>query len=207
VDTTFEFISHIVFTLIGLGLLVLSAVEHDLGNYATAGIVAACTVAATVLAAQWFGLAKFIEWAAEKLGESWGWTGPSGTKGLHQAILSLYRSPRRIAGCFLFHLVSWALGAVEIYVSLRPLGHDIGIVSCLIIEALAQAMRSAGFAVPGALGVQEGGYILAGGLFGLSPEVGIAVSLIRRLRDVLLGLPALAAWHWLEGRPRVVDPR
>ena len=61
-------------------------------------------------------------------------------------------------------------------------------------------LKSAGFAVPGALGVQEGAYIIAGGIFGLSPEVGIAVSLIKRLRDILLGLPALAAWHWLEGR-------
>ncbi len=201
VDTTLEFVTQLIFTLMGLGLLFLTTDEHDIGTYAMAGIITGGVMAAGLLAAQWFGLAKAVEWAIDRLGKSWGWTGPNGTKGLHQAILSLYRSPRRIAFSLLYHFSAWVLGAVEIYISLRVLGHEVGIAAFLIIEALGQALRSAGFAVPGALGVQEGGYILAGSLFGLPPEIGIAVSLIKRLRDVLLGLPALAAWHWLEGRP------
>jgi uncharacterized membrane protein YbhN (UPF0104 family) len=59
--------------------------------------------------------------------------------------------------------------------------------------------------VPASIGVQEGGFVVACGLFGLPPDVSIAVSLIRRLRDVVLGVPALAAWHWLEGRPHPAD--
>lgn len=37
-------------------------------------------------------------------------------------------------------------------------------------------------------------------LFGLGPEVGLAVSLIKRIREVGLGVPALVAWQALEGR-------
>lgn len=37
------------------------------------------------------------------------------------------------------------------------------------------AVRSAGFAVPGALGVQEGGFILVGGLFGVGPDLALAL--------------------------------
>jgi putative membrane protein len=205
VDTTLEFISQIAFTLMGLGLLFASAIEHEIENYAIAGVLVAGALAAALLAAQWFGLAKILEWGIEKFGKSWGRTEQSGIKGLHEAIMELYHSPQRIGGGFLFHLIAWLLGAVEIYISLGALGHRIGIITCLVIEALGQALKTAGFAIPAALGVQEGGYVLAGTLFGLSPEVGIALSLIKRLRDAVLGLPALAAWHWLEGRPHAAD--
>jgi putative membrane protein len=207
VDTTLEFISQIVFTLMGLGLLFLCDGERDLGNLAVAGMVTTGVLGAGLLAAQWFGLAKILEWAIEKLGKAWGRTGPNGIAGLHEAIMELYRTPRRIAGGFLFHLAAWLLGAVEIYISLGALGHEAGIAGCVIIEAIGQALKSAGFVVPASLGVQEGGYVLAGTLFGVPPEAGIALSLIKRLRDVVLGLPALAAWHWLEGRPRAADIR
>jgi len=205
VDTTLEFISQIAFTLMGLGLLFLSTAEHDIGTYAMAGIVTTVALAAGLLAAQWFGLARLIEWALEKLGKNWGGTGANGTKGLHQRIMALYRAPRRIAGGFFFHFTAWVLGAFEITISLAALGHGVGIVPCLIIEALGQALKSAGFAVPASIGVQEGGYVLACGLFGVPPDAAIALSLIKRLRDVVLGLPALGVWHWLEGRPRTAD--
>jgi hypothetical protein len=70
-----------------------------------------------------------------------------------------------------------------------------------VIESLGQAIKVVGFAVPAAVGVQEGGYVLVCGLYGLSPEVAIALSLIKRVREIALGLPALAAWQWLEARP------
>jgi uncharacterized membrane protein YbhN (UPF0104 family) len=55
--------------------------------------------------------------------------------------------------------------------------------------------------VPGALGVQEGGYIVICGLYGLSPELAIALSLVKRLREIAVGLPALVVWRWFEARP------
>ena len=42
--------------------------------------------------------------------------------------------------------------------------------------------------------------MLLGGLFGLSAQTCIALSLLRRARDLALGLPALATWQALEGR-------
>ncbi len=99
-------------------------------------------------------------------------------------------------------MVSWLLGGVEICLALHFLGHDVGIAHGLIIESLGQALKAAGFAVPGALGVQEGGYIVICQLFGLSPEMAIALSLMKRLREVGLGVPALLAWHHLAARRR-----
>jgi hypothetical protein len=62
------------------------------------------------------------------------------------------------------------------------------------------AIRGAAFAVPGGFGVQEGGLVLLGHLMGLAPETALALSLVKRVPDVALGLPGLAAWHWIEVR-------
>lgn len=62
-------------------------------------------------------------------------------------------------------------------------------------ESLGQAVRAAAFAVPGALGVQEGGYVVLGGALGIPPDTCLALSLAKRAREILLGLPGLLAWR------------
>jgi hypothetical protein len=42
--------------------------------------------------------------------------------------------------------------------------------------------------------------MVLGTLFGLAPEVGLALSIVKRLRDVILGIPGLITWQMLEGR-------
>ena len=59
--------------------------------------------------------------------------------------------------------------------------------------------RSAGFFVPGALGVQEVALILVGNLVGLSVETAIVIAIVKRLRDVVVGVPGLLVWQWAEG--------
>jgi hypothetical protein len=90
--------------------------------------------------------------------------------------------------------------------ALYVLGHPVELSSALVIESLGQAFKALGFAVPGALGIQEGGYILVCGLYGLSAELAIALSLVKRLREIALGLPALATWQWLEARNPAKSP-
>jgi hypothetical protein len=79
----------------------------------------------------------------------------------------------------------------------------------VILESAALAIRGAAFLVPGAVGVQEGGFILLGNLLGISGEIALAVSLLRRARELALGIPGLIAWQLLEaGRLwRVTKPR
>jgi hypothetical protein len=54
--------------------------------------------------------------------------------------------------------------------------------------------------------VQEAGFILVSGLFGISPDTAIALSMVKRARELLVGLPGLVAWQWSEGR-RLVKRR
>jgi len=61
-------------------------------------------------------------------------------------------------------------------------------------------VRAAAFLIPGAIGVQEGGFIVLGSLVGLGPEVSLALSLTKRVRELLLGIPGLIIWQAAEGR-------
>ena len=54
--------------------------------------------------------------------------------------------------------------------------------------------------MPGAIGVQEAGYLGLGSLFGVPPELALGVSLLRRARELCWGLPILALWQWQEVR-------
>jgi len=70
----------------------------------------------------------------------------------------------------------------------------------LAIESLIFTVRSVAFAVPGAIGFQQAAYVLVGPMFGLPPETALALSILKRARDVAIGLPALIAWQALEAR-------
>ena len=75
-----------------------------------------------------------------------------------------------------------------------------------MIEALSQAIKAAAFLVPSGLGVQEGGFVLVCGLFGIDSGTALALSLAKRVPDVVLGLPALIVWQNLEARRAALGP-
>jgi hypothetical protein len=54
--------------------------------------------------------------------------------------------------------------------------------------------------VPNAIGVQEATYAALVPVFGLGAQFGLAVSLLKRARDIAVGVPILLISHALEGR-------
>jgi putative membrane protein len=107
----------------------------------------------------------------------------------------------------LLHLLAWAIGAAEIAIVLACIGVEgVTLAEVLVIEALAQAIKSAAFPVPSGLGVQEGGFVVVGALFGIDAGTAIALSLAKRVPDVVLGLPALLVWQNLEARRTALAP-
>lgn len=119
---------------------------------------------------------------------------------LDRAVAAIYRRRKRAIVCFLAQLAAWVIGSFEIWISLVFLGHPLSIIECVMIEALIQGAVSAAFAVPGALGIQEAGFVVFGGMLGLPHEIAAALSLMRRCRDVIYNTPALIAWQVHEGR-------
>ena len=123
-----------------------------------------------------------------------------GAFALDAAIVAIYSRPRLIAACVFWQVMAWGLGAGEIWLALASLDHPIGVLDSIMIECLIQAVRGAAFPVPGAVGVQEGSMMLLGLLVGVPADTALAVSLIRRIRELLLGIPGLGAWQLTEGR-------
>jgi hypothetical protein len=67
-----------------------------------------------------------------------------------------------------------------------------------VLESLLYAVRTVAVVIPNAVGIQEGAYVLIGAGFGLTPQTALAVSLVKRARDLAIGLPALGAWQIVE---------
>jgi putative membrane protein len=117
-----------------------------------------------------------------------------------QAIdLSIQRTYGRngpVTASFFLSLVGWIVGTGEVYLIAWLLGTPVNWRDAFLLESLGQAIRGAGFAIPGALGVQEGGYLLLAPLAGLSADAALALSLAKRTRELLLGLPGLLYLHF-----------
>jgi putative membrane protein len=90
------------------------------------------------------------------------------------------------------------VAAGEVWLAFQFLGHPISVLDAVIIESIGQAVRGAAFIVPGALGVQEGGYMLLAAALGIGPELGLALSLCKRVRELAIGIPGLVSWKLWE---------
>ncbi len=200
VDLTMEALSQCIFTLLGLMLLLAIGEPGSVMYWIALGlaVVTPALIAAALLQKQ--GIFAHVEEWLEALGQKLGWQWLGKINGIDSAIRRLYVDHVNLAWSFLYHLLGWVVGAAEIWLTLWMLGQPLGLTECVIIESLGQAVRSVGFAIPGALGVQEGGYMLIGSLFGLTQEMGLTLSLVKRVREIIKGTPALLYWQWTEGR-------
>ena len=203
VDLTVEITSQIIFTLLGLGLLIRHPEDIATVRWLTGATVAAAGVVFLFLLTQRLGGFHLVERLLVAGSGCSNWKALGDVNGLHAAIAALYCQPAALALSFLHHLIAWLLGGAEVMVALALVGVPVGLADALVIESLGLAAKSVGFAVPGALGVQEGGFILVCGLVGIDPAAAIELSLLKRIREVLLGIPGLVAWQVSESRSAV----
>jgi putative membrane protein len=198
VDVSLEFVSQIAFTGFALVWLIQLKPNAPVTVPVAIGLVAAGILAAGLLAAQRRGF-NLIDRLARALGRDWLDRTAAGAGALHATISNIYERRLRLSANFVLHLVCWIAATLEAWLALRFAGAPLGFEAVLVIEGLLYAIRSVAFAVPNAVGVQEGAYIMLGGGFGLTPEMALALSLLKRARDLVLGLPVLAACQLLEG--------
>ena len=97
----------------------------------------------------------------------------------------------RLWSGFALHLCCLCLGAGEAWVIFRLLGVDLTLSQALAIDGTVVGLRTFGFMVPAAAGVQEVSYMLAAAVFGIPPAAAIAASFARRARDLVLGVGTL----------------
>ena len=202
VDVTAEMGGQLAFTLLGVAVLLAGAHVGGALPVAATAVGATAGIALAFVVAQRFGLVTLVQRGVEKLTRGDAWAELGDMTGLEQAVLALYRDPRRLALTGFWHLASWLAGIAETLAALHVLGLPANLRDATVIESLGQAIRAFGFLIPGALGVQEGGYLFICAMFGIAGPQALALSLLRRLRELALGLPGLATWQWLEWRDR-----
>jgi putative membrane protein len=94
-----------------------------------------------------------------------------------------------------WQLAGFVAGAIETWLALRWLQHPVDFGAALALESLTQAIRHFIFVVPAGLGIQEAGLVGFGYLLGLGNDASIALSLAKRMREILFGVPALLYWQ------------
>ena len=200
VDLTMEMLSQVAFTLCGVGLLAIGPYDPAVARWVGGATAVALVVVVAFVVAQRNWLFRRIEQVLLRWAERPSWSSLGTVAGLHDLVVGLYHRPGRLLASGGYHLLSWLMGGIEVMVALRVVGVEVDLAQGLLIESIGQAMRTVGFAIPGSLGIQEGGYILICGLVGVEPQSAIELSLLKRVREIVLGVPGLVMWQILEGR-------
>jgi putative membrane protein len=186
-DLLMEFFGKLFYAVAGLALLIRLRPGSLLPSYllATLGLL----IGACLLLLLFRGL--LLRVMSRLLGR-WGITDSISNE------LRSMLAPKRFSTSGFLHAVCWFLGGVEAWVTLHLMGVSVTLLEAQAIDSLVMSLRTFGFWVPAALGVQEAAYVLVSGLFGLGPQMAIAFSLVRRARDLLIGCVGLAVWQGME---------
>jgi hypothetical protein len=131
-------------------------------------------------------LGKLARWASKfPLGEKMG-TFLGKLELLARGISSYYKHDiLRATISVSYALVGWVIGLAESYVTLYFLGYNLSLTDLRLIEALAQLIRNASFFIPLRIGAQEGGLLLIFTALGMPGALGITVSFVRRIKELL----------------------
>lgn len=201
VDITLGVFVQIGFTLLGLALIVTSTGHQGFVRPTLIGAVIGVLAIVGFYVVQRLGMFRFIGKMISRLASADDWHSlvQSGHT-LDEAIRRQYARRSGVIGCSAWTGASLIFGSGEIWIALHALGLHATIVNSVILQSMVLTIRSAVFPVPGALGVQEGGYVLIGNLLGIPGDAAFALSLIARVRELILGIPGLVLWQVIEAR-------
>ena len=194
VDLSTEMASQIAFTLYGLAVLGSILLEgkqvHHVAPFAWAGLGLTLAITTALIVLQRPMLRLAVKLAGRML--------PGAHVPLDQVVLELdaiYRRRGAVIFSFLINLAGWIAAGAIAALTLRLMGRPLPLWRVMALESLIFAIRGAAFLIPGAIGVQETGYLLLAQAMGLDPQAAVALSLVKRARDAAIGLPALIVWQ------------
>ena len=201
VDKTVQAMASVVWGLIGVSLLVMLSLEDGLVGPALGGLGMLGLGVLGFLLVQRAGMFGFVAKLARSVGKSDFWDGlVDRASDVDGEVRGIYGRTGRAALALTLRTAGLAVQTAEVWLAAYLLGHPIGIIEALMLKSLTATLSDAAFVVPNAYGVQEGAYIVLGGLIGLTPEFMLALSLATRIRDVVIDVPGLFAWQHAEGR-------
>jgi putative membrane protein len=141
-------------------------------------------------------------WCADRLEQSGdAWASLAGNlAAMNTTVGELYAQRRRIAACLVWRSAGWLVMTGETWLAMYFMGRTVSVADAVVLESLSQAVRAVVFVLPGGLGVHEGSFVVLGGWLGIGPEAALSLALIKRLRELVVGLPGLWVWSATEGR-------
>ena len=201
VDITLGVFVQIAFTLAGLALIVSITGHEGFVRPTLVGALLGIIAIVGFYIVQRLGMFRFIGVIISRLANSSDWHSLINSgQTLDRTIRTLYARRRGVIGCCVWTAASLVLGSGEIWIALHAIGLQATLINALIFQSVILTIRSAMFPVPGALGVQEGGYVVVGNLLGIPGDAAFALSLIARVRELILGIPGLITWQLFEAR-------
>ncbi len=199
VDVTAEFLAQIAFACIGLLILVLRAPGSNIAGPVEIGIGLAVVACGLFVWLQRGIGTVFVKLGGHIAGNRFE-DAKERVEILRAELGLVYGHTGRLVLGFAIHLLGWMATAIAGWIGFRALDVPLTFLDALAIEALLSAAAAVAFLVPVNAGVQEAGYAGLGVIFGVPPDVSIGVSLIRRGRDIVVGVPILLLWQFVEMR-------
>ncbi|HEY6578181.1 MAG TPA: lysylphosphatidylglycerol synthase domain-containing protein [Rhizomicrobium sp.] len=205
IDLTAEFLAEIAFAVAGFAELLVRAGNRSLTGPFVGGLIAMLIAGAAVLR-WWKGAPALFARLSRRM---------LGARLQHYLklesvsegdLVRMYGDSGRMALGTAIHFAGWLCKGAGNWIAFRLLGYHVDMMVALAIEALLHALLIPALVVPGYAGVQEAGYAAIGALFGIPPEISLAVSLLRRARDIAIGIPILLLWQGAEVRRLHSDP-
>jgi putative membrane protein len=199
-DLTVEALTQFIWTVTGIGVLAVISTDQSWRPWLGGALLTMGLGVVGFVLAQRAGMLRLIEGLALRLQRIFPKLSMEAVRGLHAELMKLQDNRAALAKASGIHLLAWVIGTFEVLLVLDAMGAAVSLPTALVIESLGMAARSAGFVVPGALGVQETGFILVCGLFQIPPDTAIALSMVKRVRELAVGVPGLVAWQLSEGK-------
>jgi putative membrane protein len=198
VDILVQAATQFLFAVAGLLVLVALGADATVARIAAIGLGLGGLLLAGFYLAQRRGGQRVLRLVITRLAGNRQWRVLGTIDAVYQNLAAIYAARSDLVASFVVHMVGWIIGVAEVLIVFACMGHPVSLAEAMVIESLLHAIRGAAFAIPGALGAQEGGLVLLCAIFGIPPEQAIALSLVKRAADVALGVPGLVGWQMLE---------
>jgi putative membrane protein len=198
VDILVQAATQLLFATIGLIVLIALGADATVARIAAIGVGLAGLMLVGFYWAQRRGGHRILQSAIGRLTTDRKWRMLGTIDAVYQNLAMIYAARSGLAASVVVHMAGWIIGVAEVLIVFACMGHPVSLAEALVIESLLHAVRGAAFAIPGALGAQEGGLVLVCAIFGIPPEQAIALSLVKRAADLALGGPGLVGWQMLE---------
>jgi len=200
-DLLLQTIAQVLFALVGALLLARVIGPSVVLSIALLGVGMAAMALGGFYVTQRYAGARFIDRALTILSARLSSRAQVAEPSFHVAVEQIWHGRRPyVIAALLVHALAWMFGTLEVLITLHFMGWPVTLEQAIILESLGTSISIAAFFVPGSWGVQEGGYILIGQMLGLPIQVSLALSFVKRIPDLVLGVPGLLVWYALEAR-------